>query len=171
VEIKPGGFDIDAKGNEVLRKWTDFRCENITAIVRETSRLVRVKYPGVEISAAVFGRAGEIVRVNVAQDWGLWCREKYVDFVCPMDYVNSVSMLQQLIERNKTVASGVKCYPGIGCSTMRVVPRGNKKAKAVLVAEQVETIRAAGFDGFTVFDYTPPTANILDRVFRERKKK
>jgi hypothetical protein len=54
---------------------------------------------------------------------------------------------------------------------MRVVPRGNKKAKAVLVAEQVETIRAAGFDGFTVFDYTPPTANILDRVFRERKKK
>jgi uncharacterized lipoprotein YddW (UPF0748 family) len=171
VEIKPGGFDIDAKGNEVLRKWTDFRCENITAIVRETSRLVRGKYPGVEISAAVFGRAGEIVRVNVAQDWGLWCREKYVDFVCPMDYVNSVSMLQQLIERNKTVASGVKCYPGIGCSTMRVVPRGNKKAKAVLVAEQVETIRAAGFDGFTVFDYTPPTANILDRVFRERKKK
>ena len=74
-----------------------------------------------------------------------------------------------LIERNKTVAAGVKCYPGIGCSTMRVVPRGNKRAKAVLVAEQVETIRAAGFDGFTVFDYTPPTANVLDRVFREQK--
>ena len=158
-------FDLDAEGLDIRRKWTDFRCENITVVVREVSKRVRKEYPSVEISAAVFAVTGEPTRTSVAQDWGLWCREKYVDFVCPMDYIDSLSLYRRTIERQKAYAAGVKCYPGIGISVMKVAPRGNINAKAVRAADQVAALREAGFGGFTVFDYTPPTAKVLDVLF------
>ena len=160
-------FDLDTGAAGIRREWNDFRCENITAVVREVAKRVRKNYPSVEISAAVFGIVGEPTRTSVAQDWGLWCREGYVDFVCPMDYMDSLPLYKRTIARQKAYCAGVKCYPGIGCSVMKVHPRGNLNAKAVQVAEQVEAVREAGFDGFTVFDYTPPTAKILDMLFRE----
>jgi hypothetical protein len=61
----------------------------------------------------------------------------------------------------------VKCYPGIGISVMKVSPRGDRRAKAVRTAEQVEALREAGFGGFTVFDYTPPTSAVLGMLFAQ----
>ena len=160
-------YDLDTEASDIRRKWTDFRCENITAVVREVSKRMRKEYPSVEISAAVFGITGEPTRTSVAQDWGLWCREKYVDFVCPMDYIDSLPRYKRIIERQKAYSAGVKCYPGIGISVMKVSPRGDRRAKAVRTAEQVEALREAGFGGFTVFDYTPPTSAVLGMLFAQ----
>ena len=158
----------DTKGSGLRRAWTDFRCGNITRLIREASSRLRAQYPKVEISAAVFSMEGEMVRVNVAQDWGLWCRNGYVDFVCPMDYVNSVPMFRRTIERHKKVLNGVKCYPGIGYSVMRTKPYADKPVR---LAEQVMAVRECGYPGFTVFDYTPPTATALKKVFGRRNPK
>ena len=158
--------DLDSEASELRRKWTDFRCENITAVVREVSKRMRKEYPSVEISAAVFDVTGEPTRTSVAQDWGLWCREGYVDFVCPMDYIDSLPLYRRTIERQKAYSAGVKCYPAIGISVMKVAPHGNADAKAVRAAEQIEAVRAAGFDGFTVFDYAPSTASVLGSLLR-----
>ena len=59
-------------------------------------------------------------------------------------------------------SAGVKCYPGIGYSVMK--PHQDKPA---MLAEQVQAIRDAGFEGFTVFDYTPITATALLNQFDE----
>ena len=137
-------------------------CDNITAVVREVSKRVRKDYPNVSISAAVLKRGGETDKASMAQDWGLWCREKYLDFVCPMSYETSLSFFKRCIERERENAAGVKCYPGIGYSVMK--PRQDKPA---MLAEQVQAIRDAGFEGFTVFDYTPITATALLNQFQE----
>ena len=83
-----------------------------------------------------------------------------------MDYIDSLPRYKRIVERQKSYSAGVKCYPGIGISVMKVNPRGDRKAKAVRTAEQVEALREAGFEGFTVFDYTPPTESILGLLFR-----
>ena len=144
------------------KKFVQFRCDNITAVVREVSERVRKEYPNVAISAAVLKRGGMADSAMMAQDWGLWCREGYLDFVCPMSYLSSLSFFKRCIERVRQNAAGVKCYPGIGYSVMK--PRSEKPA---MLAEQVQALRDAGFDGFTVFDYTPVTAAALGDQFRK----
>lgn len=156
-------LDGDSRSiSDLQKKYVQFRCDNITAVVREVSEKVRREYPNVTISAAVLKRGGENDRVSMAQDWGLWCREKYLDFVCPMSYETSLPFFRRCIERAQKNAAGVKCYPGIGYSVMK--PRGDKPA---MLAEQVQAVRDAGFDGFTVFEYTPPTATALYNQFHE----
>jgi hypothetical protein len=43
-------------------------------------------------------------------------------------------------------------------------PRQDKPA---MLAEQVQALRDAGFEGFTVFDYTPITATALYNQFHK----
>ena len=148
--------------SDLQKKYVQFRCDNITALVREVSKRVRKEYPNVSISAAVLKRGGETDKASMAQDWGLWCREGYLDFVCPMTYLSSLTFFKRCIERVRTNAAGVKCYPGIGYSVMK--PRQDKPA---MLAEQVQALREAGFEGFTVFDYTPITATALYNQFHE----
>lgn len=144
------------------KKYVQFRCDNITAVVREVSKRVRKEYPDVAISAAVLKRGGEADKASMAQDWGLWCREGYLDFVCPMSYEVSLPFFKRCINRVRENAAGVKCYPGIGYSVMK--PRRDKPA---MLAEQVQALRDAGFEGFTVFDYTPVTATALYNTFKK----
>ncbi len=144
------------------KKYVQFRCDNITAVVREVSKKVRKEYPDVAISAAVLKRGGETDKASMAQDWGLWCREGYLDFVCPMSYESSLPFFKRCAKRVCENAAGVKCYPGIGYSVMR--PRRDKPA---MLAEQVQALRDAGFEGFAVFDYTPVTATALYNMFKE----
>lgn len=148
--------------SDLQKKYMQFRCDNITAVVREVSKRVRKDYPNVSISAAVLKRGGETDKASMAQDWGLWCREKYLDFVCPMSYETSLPFFKRCIERERENAAGVKCYPGIGYSVMK--PRQDKPA---MLAEQVQALRDAGFEGFAVFDYTPVTATALYNMFKE----
>lgn len=82
---------------------------------------------------AVLKRGGETDKVSMAQDWGLWCREGYLDFVCPMTYLSSLTFFKRCIVRVRENAAGVKCYPGIGYSVMK--PRQDKPA---MLAEQVQ---------------------------------
>jgi uncharacterized lipoprotein YddW (UPF0748 family) len=148
--------------SDLQKKYVQFRCDNITALVREVSKRVRKEYPNVSISAAVLKRGGETDKASMAQDWGLWCREGYLDFVCPMTYLSSLTFFKRCIERVRENAAGVKCYPGIGYSVMK--PRQDKPA---MLAEQVLALRDAGFEGFTVFDYTPITATALYNQFHK----
>ena len=81
------------------------------------------------------------------------------------DYPNvsiSAAVLKRCIERERENAAGAKCYPGIGYSVMK--PRQDKPA---MFAEQVQAIRDADFEGFTVFDYTLITATALLNQFDE----
>lgn len=67
-----------------------------------------------------------------------------------------------VIRPKQETAAGVKCYPGIGYSVMK--PRRDKPA---MLAEQVQALRDADFEGFTVFDCTPITSRALLDQFGE----
>ncbi|MFO7870944.1 MAG: family 10 glycosylhydrolase [Kiritimatiellia bacterium] len=125
--------------------WLDFRRENITGLVAELSGRARSIKPEVEISAAVF-RNWEEDRNGVGQDWRLWCRKGYVDFVCPMDYTADTEEFESYVRSQKALAGNAGLLPGIGLSTWT----GGKRAAALI--EQVLVTRRHGAEGFAVFE-------------------
>ncbi len=142
--------------DEKLRKlWKEFRRENITAVVKEVSRRVRKDYPKVEISAAVFHNPVTDPE-TIGQDWSMWCRNGWLDFVCPMDYVESRGIFRSLIRKQKQCIGNARIYPGIGLSTWH-----NPTSDAEKLANQILVLREEGLGGFTVFNYDRRAERVL----------
>ncbi len=128
-------------------KWAEFRASNITAVVRSVAERVRAESPGVQISAAVF-RTPATDADTVGQDWPRWCREGWLDFVCPMDYVESPAMFKSQARVQRDAVGAAKLYPGIGLSCWT-----NDGEDAVRLAKQIQAVRDLGLNGFTVFNF------------------
>ena len=133
------------------KEWTQFRCDQITKVVSDVSKRAREVRSGIKISAAVFRRQPADAQ-SVGQDWSLWCRNKYLDFICPMDYTPSNAGFDAWVTHQLENAAGVPCYPGIGLS---VWPAGDKVVKLI---EQINITRRLGTGGFTVFNYAEAEA-------------
>ena len=146
----------DVRKDERLKKlWVDFRTSNISFVVRTVSQRVRAEAPGVKISAAVFPSA-ETSPTNVGQDWTAWCRAGWLDFVCPMDYVESSALFRNQVAAQKRLVGKVPIYPGIGLSTWRHDGR-----EAVRLAKQILAVRELGVEGFTVFNFDRRAEKVL----------
>ena len=103
------------RDEEVRSAWLAFRRAGIDTVVRRVAQEARAIRPSVQISAAVF-RNWPLDRDNVGQDWGMWCEQGWLDFVCPMDYVDSNVAFRNMVSTQKTFAGKVRLYPGIGLS-------------------------------------------------------
>lgn len=141
-------WPAQVRADEALKlKWAAFRAANITAVVRAVAARVRAESPGVQISAAVF-RNPATDADTVGQDWPRWCREGWLDFVCPMDYVHSAAMFRSQARLQRDAVGSAKVYPGIGLSCWT-----NDGEDAVRLAKQIQAARDLGLGGFTVFNF------------------
>lgn len=149
-------WPAQVKSDDALRRnWAAFRAENITKVVRAVSERVRAESPGVQISAAVF-RNPETDPDTIGQDWPAWCREGLLDFVCPMDYVESPAMFKSQVRMQMGAVGKAKLYPGIGLSCWT-----NDGDDAVRLAKQIQAVRDLGLDGFTVFNFNRRAEGVL----------
>lgn len=145
---KVANWPTDLQTDKALTaQWVEFRAGNISAVVEAVARRVRARHPKTEISAAVMCNARQD-RVTIGQDWGRWCREGWLDFICPMDYTESAAMFRGHVRRQKGLVAGVKLYPGIGLSCWQ--DDGNDAER---FAGQLEALRGEGCAGFTVFNF------------------
>lgn len=153
------------KGGERHDAWVEFRCRRISAIVQRVSTAVRQANPKIKISAAVF-RDWPSCRENNGQDWARWCREGWLDFVCPMNYTNSDELFQSnCADHRAALPEGFPVAQGIGINS------GNSRmADPGQVLLQIMLARQQGAIGFVGFCYTPehtaqlfrPLAHLLD---------
>ena len=156
------------KNKELARKWTEFRCSNITALIRGVAHRVRKECPGVKIRIAVFSNPDSSPE-QIGQDWAAWCREGLLDFIDPMNYTDSAAAQRRLLERQKeaVAGTGVKIYPTLGVSTLKTLGHDAK-----IVSEQINAVRAAGLDGYSVFQLDARGIEVLPElrkgVFRDR---
>ena len=140
---------------DLKRKWNEFRASNITKVVQTVAERVHAELPGVQISAAVF-RSPETDVESVGQDWPRWCREGWLDFVCPMDYVDSAAMFKSQARMQKGAVGKTRLYPGIGLSCWT-----NDGEDAVRLAKQIQAVRDLGLGGFTVFNFDRRAEGVL----------
>jgi len=127
-------------------EWNEWRRRQISSLVEEVHLRVRALRPGLKLSAAVF-REWERDRDLVAQDWKLWCERGWLDFVCPMNYIENAAQFQRLVERQREWAGAVPLCPGIGASA------SSSRLGVLDVIEQVRIAERLGAAGFVVFNY------------------
>jgi len=138
------------EGGPRAAAYVEFRCERISAIVRHVSAAVRRANPKVKISAAVF-RDWPDCRENVGQDWVRWCREGWLDFVCPMTYTLDPVLYESLVESHRAaVPPGFPIVEGIG-----IASSSGTMEDPAQVALHVILARKAGAAGFCGFCYKP----------------
>ncbi|MBU0611436.1 MAG: family 10 glycosylhydrolase, partial [Armatimonadetes bacterium] len=98
-------------------EWVEFRCRRISALVQQVSTAIRQAAPQVKISAAVFAQWPQC-REQVGQDWVRWCKEGWLDFVCPMNYTLQPDLF---VERTRThraaLPPGFPLVEGIGIAS------------------------------------------------------
>lgn len=137
----------DVGGDGPLQKpWLQFRCDNITRLVREVHEEVRRVAPKCIISAAVFS-SYPACRNDVGQDWKLWIEKGYLDFVCPMDYTGSDAQFENLVKSQLDIVQGrIPCYPGIGLLEHR------SPADAI---RQIQITRRLKTGGFVIWSVYP----------------
>ncbi len=149
IEVENWPQDTRDK-DDVKEAWIQWRCDQISRLVRRTSEEVRKIKPDCKISAAVFGSYPGC-RVGVGQDWVHWIEQGWLDFVCPMDYITSDASFAGIVATQMSqVAGRVPLYPGIGAWRLGTPDR---------VAGQIEIARNLGGDGFILFNYTRSLAD------------
>jgi len=121
-----------------------WRHRQITAVVSRIRREVKKVRPSIQVSAAVWaGWPG--VRDSIGQDWGTWCRDGLLDFVCPMNYVTTAAEAVSLFNGQcRAIGSAVPVYPGIAPTTHNLPPEETVR--------HVDSLRQAGAKGFVLFE-------------------
>ncbi len=145
----PGDCHGDGPSAEAYRDW---RVEQITGLVRALREAIDSEGLDVELSADVFS-GYPACRASVGQDWVAWIDEGLLDFVCPMDYTNSASQFENLVQsQSELVASRIPLVPGIGVSASRSTLSPDQ---AILPAQ---ITRDLGVQGFILFSLHAPLA-------------
>jgi uncharacterized lipoprotein YddW (UPF0748 family) len=112
--------------------------------------------PKVKISAAVF-RDWPDCRENNGQDWARWCREGWLDFVCPMNYTLDPELFAtRAAVHRQAVPKGFPIVQGIGIAS----GAGTMETSSEL-AVQIMLARQAGSRGFVGFAYQPQHTSML----------
>ncbi|MBP5319446.1 MAG: family 10 glycosylhydrolase [Kiritimatiellae bacterium] len=142
---------------ELAKAWRAFRCEAITAVVRAVHDQVKKENPKMAISAAVF-RNPENDPDSVAQEWARWCREGLLDFVCPMDYIDSPIFFRNMVAAQKRAVGAARIYPGIGLSCWK------SPVDPVNLALQIQAVREEGVPGFTIFNFDGYGERVLPMI-------
>jgi uncharacterized lipoprotein YddW (UPF0748 family) len=109
--------------------------------------------PEASLSAAVYGKYPLCI-ASVGQDWGLWLKQGYVDFICPMNYTDDVDRFAGYTRPQLALPTqGGRVYPGIG------VTANESRLDAIGTIKQIQRARSLGARGFTLYELTP----VLDR--------
>ena len=155
VTIRKWPADLDQES--LKEKWLRFRRDNITTVVRDTYKAVKAIRPSIQVSAAVL-KNSVYCRVSVGQDWELWCRNGWLDFICPMSYFESNYDFESATKAQIPFTHGVPMYQGIGITLW------NGTDPAIKAAEQIEIVRKYKLPGFVLFEFKPATISAMSRL-------
>ena len=129
-------------------QYTEWRVQQITRLVRLIHKRTNEVDPEIKISAAVFGWYPGCIK-TIGQDWVVWAKSGYVDFVCPMNYTEDPGYFTELLTNQLALMpKNVPIYPGIGATA------SNSLLTPDAVAEQIYLSRNLGASGWTIFDYS-----------------
>ncbi len=139
----PENWPGDVLAGPLADRYTQWRRDQITRLVRAVAEGARRIRPGIMVSAAVFSWPGAINWAN--QDWPHWIDQGLLDFVCPMNYTANREDLERMVVGEVNIVAGrIPLYIGIGEFII---------AETHDLIDQLELARRLGADGFVCFSY------------------
>lgn len=123
--------------------WDNWRSEQVTELVREIRRRLRVANRRCVLTAAVFSTPEKATSVH--QDWVHWLRTGVVDAAFPMNYDTDDRRFLERIKIEAEAAHGMPIVVGIGV---------HKHADPAQTLRQMEMVKEAGMQGCSLFAYS-----------------
>ncbi len=123
-------------------EWVQWRCDQVTGLVRAAQQAIAAIRPAVKLSVAVTSDAPESSASVSLQEWSTWVSEGAVDFVVPMMFFDKDWM--ECHARN-AVRSAHDRAVYIGVGTYQLSPEMARK--------HISDIRAAGGKGMVAYSY------------------
>lgn len=132
-------FEIKSSSSN-FSLWNEYRENLITEMVKETSEMLKNADPGLLISADVIPGRDE-ARYRALQNWSLWLKEDYLDFVVPMTYTENLffELSRWIKEDRKAINKAL--YAGI--SVFKLTPDQ--------MLEQLEEVNKINPNGASLF--------------------
>lgn len=141
-------WPADATTGTLRPAYLDWRCVQITRLVRAVSRGAHALKPYLRISAAVFPRYPNC-REQVGQDWVAWVKEGLLDFVIPMDDATSGGAIRAMVQGQiEQIGARIPVCPSLFVTLQSRVLSPDQ------TAAQIRGARQAGADGFNLFDHS-----------------
>lgn len=94
-------------------RWTQWRTEQVSAVVRETRAMMRRVRPRAVLSTAV-GPDPDRARSEHYQDGETWARNGWIDFLCPMNYTADEQLFVRRAHAWRGRAHGRPVLMGLG---------------------------------------------------------
>jgi hypothetical protein len=146
---------------EAFLRW---RADVISTFVRDLSVELRRRQPRLLLSAAVWPGYPDIVN-RLGQDWPAWMREGWLDLAIPMSYSSRSAEVADWTRSHRLAAGeGSRIVTGIG------VTAAESRLTPPQVLEQIHAARAAGADGFVLFDLNQTLRQEMLPVMRRLKQ-
>jgi len=141
----------DESGSRRLVKlnaaWTQFRRDQVTAVVKMVRETVQERKPELLLGAATTPKEAHVN--TVFQEWKTWLKRGYMDVAYPMDYFGSVSELRAALAWQTEGLPKSQIVP-----LLSVYRRDGRKVVPVTperINAQLDLVRELGFAGAGLF--------------------
>ncbi|MCX7826156.1 MAG: family 10 glycosylhydrolase [Verrucomicrobiae bacterium] len=132
------------KGGRFAAQYQHWREQIITRLAGDISAAVRQARPSMKISGAVWSDVA-VGRRDYGQNWKAWVDHRYLDFVCPMNYVTDpATFSKRLADQRAQVRNRIPLYVGIGAYRL---------GSGQELLQQISLARRGGADGWVLFNY------------------
>ena len=122
-----------------------FRQQEVHNAMQKISAAVRAEFPDLVLSVAVWG-AWPDCAVNQAQDWPVWCRNGWVDWIIPMNYTDNRDQFAGWLDlQRKQPGVAERLLPGIGLIST------NAELTPLQLLDQLEEIRKRNLKGAVLY--------------------
>lgn len=136
---------------EIYDKSVQFRCDGITALVRDVYHRAKELDPSLKVSAAVFVNPAS-ARVSVGQDWPAWVREAIIEIIAPMNYsADTEQTSERLRDCLAAMSEPERIFNGIS-AYIRGEDGKTRSRPTALVLAQLARTRELGREGVVIFD-------------------
>lgn len=129
---------------QLWQAWTEFRIEQVSSFVAETSELLHRINPDLILSTAVFALPTNRRLTMIQQDWETWAQQGSVDMIVLMSYAGDTNSLQRLtnpwLNDNSNLGAAL-ILPGI-----RLLNLSDQ-----IVLDQIQALRDSPSGGFALF--------------------
>lgn len=153
-EIDPASLD-PGENAEMWGKWNQFRMDQVTEFVRQTSVMIKEIRPNIRLSADVFPDLEESVESKF-QNWKLWLEKGYIDEVFIMSYTSDVDQVSKdsgLMKEN--LPSQSLGYVGLG-PYLGFPPK--------MLIDQIRGVQETGANGACLFSLEYLTEDHLNAL-------
>jgi len=149
-----------------------FKCDLISSFVESTYKLVKSYNKNLIVSAAVFHTPTTARDNRIAQQWDLWVKENWLDYVYPMAYTANPDIFKKYLDEDvftiTNTSSNVKLVMGIGVYYQGMT-KENLAQQIELCLENPVVCGICYFNAYSLFD-KPEFCELIKNIDLENRK-